>query len=74
MEEPLASSQLDFLIILFGLYTHNQEHYDKVGMRCLRYGYLHDALKKFGLQVLVLIFNQYYDLKFHGHINRPEIV
>ncbi|KAI3630077.1 hypothetical protein MIR68_011512 [Amoeboaphelidium protococcarum] len=74
MEEPLAVSQLDFLIILFGLYTHNQEHYAKVDMRCLRYGYVHDALKKFGLQVLVLIFNLYYDMKFHGRINRPETV
>ncbi|KAI3643211.1 hypothetical protein MP228_012766 [Amoeboaphelidium protococcarum] len=67
-EEPLASSQMDFLITIFRQCALHRSFYAQVDleqkrfhMRFWRYGYIYDALRNAGLHALVKIFNDHYD-------------
>ncbi|KAI3643216.1 hypothetical protein MP228_012771 [Amoeboaphelidium protococcarum] len=64
--EHLAVSSIDFLITLFRLFatevgSKSMQRYIGSHPLVWRYGYVHDAIKKCGLQALVFVINYYFD-------------
>ncbi|KAI3644321.1 hypothetical protein MP228_010485 [Amoeboaphelidium protococcarum] len=84
LDQPLAISQNDFLITVFRQYAFNELNLVNSGLddgrksapplRFWRYGYVYDALQKFGLQALVLVYNDYYNHRTNVSVDHQEFI